>query len=201
MDIQMPEMDGYTAVQVIRQTLKLDTPVIAMTAHAMPGEREKCLSYGMNEYISKPIKEEQLFKLITRFTGSHDTIPSGEQSSTGQHHNTFRYIDLQYMKEISLGDREYEKTVTAQFLEMVEAHLKDIRQCWQKRDIATLRQTAHNMKTSVSIMGLTEQLLPWLDALEHESLTATSFQRYYSSVKEICGNASKEAREFYNTLI
>jgi hypothetical protein len=105
------------------------------------------------------------------------------------------------MKEISQGDHEYEKAVTAQFLEMVEAHLKDIQQCWQKGDIAALRQTAHNMKTSVSIMGLTEQLLPWLDALEHESLTATSFQRYYSSVKEICRNASKEAREFYSTLI
>jgi len=57
------------------------------------------------------------------------------------------------------------------------------------------------MKTSVSIMGLTEQLLPWLDALEHESLTANSFQHYYSSVKETCRNASKEAREFYSTLL
>ena len=201
MDIQMPEMDGYTAVQVIRQTLRLDTPVIAMTAHAMPGEREKCLSYGMNEYISKPIKQEQLLQLIAQFTGNPDTTLPEQQSSSGRHNHAFRYIDLQYMKEISQGDREYEKTVTAQFLEMVAAHLKDIQQYWQKGNIAGLKQTAHNMKTSVSIMGLTEQLLPWLDALEHEPLTETSFQRYYTSVKEISRSASEEAREFYNTLM
>lgn len=201
MDIQMPEMDGYTAVQVIRQTLRLDTPVIAMTAHAMPGEREKCLSYGMNEYISKPIKQEQLLQLIAQFTGNPDTTLPEQQSSSGRHNHAFRYIDLQYMKEISQGDREYEKTVTAQFLEMVAAHLKDIQQYWQEGNIAGLKQTAHNMKTSVSIMGLTEQLLPWLDALEHEPLTETSFQRYYTSVKEISRSASEEAREFYNTLM
>src|SRR5258708_4213159 len=63
MDIQMPGMDGYTATQEIRMKLKLDTPVIAMTAHAFAGEREKCLSYGMNEYIAKPIGERELFRL------------------------------------------------------------------------------------------------------------------------------------------
>ena len=53
MDIQMPQMDGYTATMKIRNELNSDIPIIAMTAHAMAGEREKCLSYGMNEYISK----------------------------------------------------------------------------------------------------------------------------------------------------
>lgn len=67
MDIQMPKMDGYAATQQIREVLKLEIPIIAMTAHALAGEREKCLSRGMNEYISKPIKEEELFKLISNF--------------------------------------------------------------------------------------------------------------------------------------
>ncbi len=66
MDIQMPQMDGYTATQQIRNSLKLNVAIIAMTAHAMAGEREKCLSYGMNEYISKPIREEQLMLPLFR---------------------------------------------------------------------------------------------------------------------------------------
>ncbi|HVG42886.1 MAG TPA: ATP-binding protein, partial [Chitinophagaceae bacterium] len=68
MDIQMPEMDGYVTTSVIRNELKSTIPIIAMTAHAMAGEREKCLGMGMNEYISKPIKENELYNIIQQYT-------------------------------------------------------------------------------------------------------------------------------------
>ncbi len=69
MDIQMPVMDGYSAAMEIRENLGLKTPIIAMTAHALQGEREKCLGCGMNDYISKPVHELQLRDLILRYTG------------------------------------------------------------------------------------------------------------------------------------
>jgi signal transduction histidine kinase/CheY-like chemotaxis protein len=67
MDIQMPEMDGYEATQRIRamEDHRKDIPIIAMTANAMSGDREKCLEAGMNDYISKPVKPENLLKAIT----------------------------------------------------------------------------------------------------------------------------------------
>jgi signal transduction histidine kinase len=68
MDIQMPEMDGYTATTVIRNELKLQIPIIAMTAHAMMGEKEKCLQLGMNDYISKPLKETILYNIIAQYS-------------------------------------------------------------------------------------------------------------------------------------
>lgn len=67
MDIQMPEMDGYEATGVIRKKLMLNIPIIAMTAHAMPGEKDKCLGFGMTDYISKPIKETDLHNLIIKY--------------------------------------------------------------------------------------------------------------------------------------
>ena len=66
MDIQMPEMDGYEATGFIRDKLVLKLPIIAMTAHALPGERDKCISLGMTDYISKPIKENVLHNLIIK---------------------------------------------------------------------------------------------------------------------------------------
>jgi CheY-like chemotaxis protein len=68
MDIQMPEMDGYTATRQIRNELNLHIPIIAMTAHAMSGEKEKCIRAGMNDYLSKPIDEEILFDLIQQYS-------------------------------------------------------------------------------------------------------------------------------------
>jgi len=69
MDVQMPKMDGYKATQLIRQKEKetgLHIPIIAMTAHAMKGDREKCLRAGMDEYISKPLNVKQLADTIAR---------------------------------------------------------------------------------------------------------------------------------------
>jgi CheY-like chemotaxis protein len=65
MDIEMPEINGYEATYKIRHELGLDTPVIALTAHASEGEREKCLSYGMNDYLAKPFKGEEFYHIIS----------------------------------------------------------------------------------------------------------------------------------------
>ncbi|MBU0945034.1 MAG: response regulator [Proteobacteria bacterium] len=69
MDIQMPEMDGYQATAAIRAHEKLHSghvPIIAMTAHAMQGDREKCLAAGMDDYLSKPLDPETMFQVIER---------------------------------------------------------------------------------------------------------------------------------------
>lgn len=64
MDIQMPVLNGHQASEVIRQKLKLDIPIIALTANAMKGEKEKCLEFGMNDYVSKPFDEEIFLQII-----------------------------------------------------------------------------------------------------------------------------------------
>ena len=71
MDIQMPEMDGYEATRTIRDprsnVCNHNVPIIAMTAHAMKGDRERCIEAGMDDYVSKPIRLEPLLETIRRF--------------------------------------------------------------------------------------------------------------------------------------
>lgn len=198
MDIQMPEMDGYTAVKEIRESLRLTTPVIAMTAHALAGEREKCLSYGMDEYISKPIRESRLHQLIARFT---QTDPENTMSEkTGAPDQEYDCIHLGYMKEISGGNTAYEKEVTAQFIEAIPETLSALEKAWENKDISLVKHLAHDMKTTVSVMGLTASLQPHLDSLEYDDLTDEIFYSRFNFLQTVCNKALSEAQRYYRTL-
>lgn len=172
MDIQMPKMDGYTATQQIREVLKLDIPIIAMTAHAMAGEREKCMSRGMNEYISKPIVEDELFKLISGFGfQDRDDTKVGNKEAKA----IFKFIDLDYMRSISGGDVAFERTVSQQFINNVPRHLQQLIRAYENDDFATVAMRAHDFKTSIAMMGLLNLLEEKLDrievASEHDAIT------------------------------
>ncbi|NLF96978.1 MAG: response regulator [Candidatus Riflebacteria bacterium] len=79
LDCQMPEMDGFEVVRIIRENPELkDLPVIAMTAHSMPGDREKCINSGMNDYIAKPVEARQLQSVLRRVTQAKTVEESHE---------------------------------------------------------------------------------------------------------------------------
>ena len=106
MDLSMPEMDGYTATQIIRShAMCRDLPIVAMTASAMVGDREKCLAAGMNDYIAKPVNRKQLYETIVRWISPRKTWPresgpreSGPRESgpitVGDSQNNRSWLDL-----------------------------------------------------------------------------------------------------------
>jgi len=79
MDCQMPKMDGYTATRLIRQieaAQNKHTAIIALTANAMGGDRERCLDSGMDDYIGKPFRQEQVADMLKKWGGASETEPT-----------------------------------------------------------------------------------------------------------------------------
>jgi CheY-like chemotaxis protein len=196
----MPQMDGYTATRQIRNHLRKNTPIIAMTAHAMAGEREKCLSHGMDEYISKPVREEQLKKLMTQFVPFTVTLPSKTERETTPVHHTYQYINLGYMKEVGGGNKEYEKEITVQFIEAIPQALSELEEATQNNAIDHLRQIAHNLRTTLSVMGLTEVLQPYLDEIEYGEAHENRLKENIDHVIHICSNALPEAKDYLASI-
>ena len=148
MDIQMPEMDGFEATSEIRRKEAESgghLPIIAMTAHAMAGDREMCLAAGMDGYISKPIRVQELRDTIEKSMKGN----SNERSMEGNS-NAAR-LDASSLLDIVDGDREFLKDLAAIFFENYPKIMSSIRQAIDQKDAKLLTSAAHQLKGAVGI--------------------------------------------------
>lgn len=187
MDIQMPEMDGYTATSIIRKEMKEDIPVIAMTAHAMAGEKEKCLQLGMNDYISKPIKETILYNMIA----SHARSISGEKER-----EQTALISLDYLHQLSGNDAAFEMEILRQFLVQLPEELAQLDEAIRTSNFTQAKRVAHSLKSTIGYVGLAEDLHPYLDRIEKDALAQNTddLMKVYAHVRQQCELALEEVK-------
>ncbi|MCF3107450.1 response regulator [Niabella sp. CC-SYL272] len=197
MDIQMPEMDGFTTTAVIRNELHLTLPVIAMTANALTSQKEQCLNAGMDAYISKPLDEAQLHHLLVRWLDEPRTQTTVAAAPVEPRvNNGLQYLQLGYLFMVSRGNRNYEKEIITQFCEMVPEELSRIQTAWEQGNTDRVRRTAHSMKTTVAALGLTDRTEPYLSVLEHIEPADPSFSQVFRGLEEICRHALDEAAAY-----
>jgi PAS domain S-box-containing protein len=160
LDIQMPLMDGYATAQAIRKELKSDIPIIAMTAHALAGEREKCISYGMNDYISKPIHEKELFSLLKKY------LDVDRDSNLASLKNELHYIDLNFLEDMVMGNGEFLKTIVKQFLKQFPGEMEALKNAVNQKNAKQVATLAHHIQSTVSILGKNTPFFQQLEKLE-----------------------------------
>ncbi len=172
MDVQMPVLDGYQATRRIRDDLNLeDLPVIAMTAHAMEGEKKKCFDAGMNDHIGKPIEPVKFFETLTEWItpGAREYTPS---ASPERGESAFVFpgdlegIDVKYGLKLAAGNQEL-------YLKLLKKFLKDnrdvhdrIRESVAAGDFETAATIAHSIKGVGGNLGAVD-LPPICRQLEH----------------------------------
>ena len=192
MDIQMPEMDGYSATISIRTELKSAVPIIAMTAHAMAGEREKCINLGMNDYISKPVNEQELLELIHKVTSTAGQPPVIVPS--------FEYLNLDYLKDMGKGNIAYERKVTGYFIQRIPEDMLALRKALTINNFEAIARTAHSLRTTLAIMGVLDRTLHLLDELEFPRGDRQNFGQLITALEIISSAAVNEAVAFLEDL-
>jgi signal transduction histidine kinase/CheY-like chemotaxis protein len=199
MDIQMPLMDGYTATKKIRNELEMDIPIIAMTAHAMTGEREKCLRYGMTDYIPKPIREKDLLKIINDILKTNNGGAELKNEISQDADQNVELLNLDYLKGVSGGDIAFEKRMIDKFMQQVPGELAAMKEAFDKPNYSELSHIAHNLKTSVAFMGLTKSLEHYLDYIEINSgilNVQDNVREKIMTVHNICQIAFREVKDY-----
>ncbi len=145
MDVQMPEMDGYDATRAIRE-LEKNTgghiPIIAITAHALKGDRERCLETGMDEYVSKPISSDKLFEIIeTLAPGSAESVFGSENAE-----DIRPSLDKQTLIHAFDHDWGFFKEVVDLFISDYPRMMNDIQEAYKTGNTDALIRTAHSLK-------------------------------------------------------
>lgn len=153
MDLQMPKVDGYTATGKIRAlpNSKKDVPIVALTAHALIGDKEKCLNAGMTDYISKPVSGQDLVKKIDALLDIHkeDSLQKSESEK-----DVSVLLDKDRLKSVSLGDREFEKDLLTSFLSDLGEKNKSMIEFSGSHEMSKIIELAHSIKGSSSSIGV-----------------------------------------------
>jgi CheY-like chemotaxis protein/HPt (histidine-containing phosphotransfer) domain-containing protein len=163
MDVQMPQMDGYEATAQIRRrdapVCNPNVPLIAMTAHAMSGDREKCIAAGMDDYITKPVSSKSLHAALSRWLpgacgrSRQGVTPSGALPQPLAPEPANPVLDRAIIEDITGQDEESARRLIAVFLKDMPQQIDLIADSNAKGDTAGVAAQAHKIKGAAASMG------------------------------------------------
>jgi two-component system sensor histidine kinase/response regulator len=160
-DVQMPEMDGYAATAEIRRWEQEEvdrprTPIIAMTANALEGDREKAIEAGMDDYLPKPVKLEELGAVLGHWVlEAEGMLPDHEEAklgkTTAETEEPLERAVVENLRE--LGGQEMLSELSEMFLNGASSALRDLKEAIQSEESPSVERTAHTLKGSSGNMG------------------------------------------------
>jgi PAS domain S-box-containing protein len=160
MDLQMPEMNGFEATEYIRNEMKSDVPIIALTADVTTVDLAKCKSVGMNDYIAKPVDERILYsKMVGFLKNTPVTINSRViEPNVSELANSVKIkcTNLEYLNARTKSNRILMMEMISLYLEQTPPLIGTMKQSLLNNDWKTLQATVHKMIPSFSIMGISE---------------------------------------------
>jgi CheY-like chemotaxis protein len=203
MDVQMPEMDGLEATRHIRErqkdrakfpNYKSPIVIIAMTANAMQGDREKCLAAGMDDYLAKPVRPEEVRKLVERWgmminaSGSAEPVETPTASPTGTRSETENepVVDMARLLDLTDGTTESLNELVTLYLTQTSGQLDQLAAAARANQAKDVRRVAHSCAGASATCGI-NRLVPILRELERQG-----DEGKLTNAVELCQKAADE---------
>ncbi len=160
LDIQMPVMDGYETIYQLRHFQKLTVPVVAMTAYAMPGEKDKCIRAGMNDYLPKPVDFNELNKLLERYLDAC-------------HENDILYLpdtkkEEGFLLQLSEGDTVMTRKILVEIKSEIPRVLEKIEAMGNRYDTSVLGELLHHMISTFALLGTDNPVMRKIEEMREE---------------------------------
>jgi two-component system, sensor histidine kinase len=185
-DMQMPIMDGYTAVRRLREH-HYTKPIVAITAHAMQGDREKCMNAGCTDYTTKPISVDQLYEMVSKYArvDAHEiSVGTDKERQSLEFINT-SVDDKSPLKSTFSGRPDFEELITI-FVEAMPARIQKLDQQVIEKDFVNLQVTVHQLKGCAGGYGfdiITNKARNLENALKENK---TNWKHYFDELMVFC---------------
>ncbi|MBI5710900.1 MAG: response regulator [Candidatus Eisenbacteria bacterium] len=160
MDVHMPEMDGFEATAEIRRRERgtgARVPIVAMTASAMAGDREHCLAAGMDDYVTKPVRPERLFEVLSRWIGrapgSGEVLASGQEPAHPEPAALAEIFDLDQLGDVTMGSEVFERQILGQLRESLPGQMERLRATLRGDDVKEIERAAHALVGGCRTVG------------------------------------------------
>lgn len=163
MDIQMPEMDGLEATFKLRKDYRLTIPIIGLSAHALQHEKDNCLQIGMNDYIAKPYRKEELFSRIEFWISKKAMAPQ----------NNLHLISLEELNAFTEGDETFQHELLTLLVAQLEPVILEMNNSIERDTFQNLAKSLHTIKGSLGVMAVDISLIADLEMYIRENNTKT----------------------------
>jgi PAS domain S-box-containing protein len=192
MDLQMPEMNGFEATEHIRNVLKSQIPIIALTADVTTVDEDKCRAVGMNDYIAKPVDERLLYSKIVSLIQKTpiSTAPEGIKK--------VRRIDLDYLSQRTKNNPALMAEMITLYLEQTPPLVVAMKQSLYDKNWGLLQSAVHKMIPSFAIMGISgdyENMAKKVQEFAKTQLVADEINDLVQQLESVCSQACEELLE------
>lgn len=204
MDIQMPVMNGIDATEYIRKTLKLNIPIIALTADVTTIDLEKCKSAGINDYIAKPVDDKLLLSKILMHVKKPRTHKSTSTVITQSIVNKkLKCINLDYLTQRTKSNPYLMLQIITLYLEQTPSLVQTLKQGLKNKDWTLLKASAHKMIPSFSIVGIDSEYENMARQIQDKVISQNNLDAITEMVlkiEAICDQACEELQELFPAL-